>query len=44
VDRKIEAEQSRKAALDGLFTTLLRDLMTARVRAQHPAEVGRATR
>jgi HsdM N-terminal domain/Type I restriction modification DNA specificity domain len=33
----------RKQALDALFTTLLHDLMTARVRVQHLAEVGRAT-
>lgn len=32
VDRKIEAEERRKAALEALFKTLLHDLMTARRR------------
>jgi type I restriction enzyme S subunit len=32
VDRKIEAEENRKAALDALFKTLLHHLMTGRVR------------
>ena len=42
VDRKLRTEEDRKQALDALFTTLLHDLMTARVRVQHLAEVGRA--
>lgn len=36
VDRKIEVEEQRKAALEALFKTLLHDLMTARRRL--PAE------
>lgn len=36
VDRKIEAEEQRKAALESLFKTLLHDLMTAKRRL--PAE------
>lgn len=36
VDQKIEAEESRKTALDALFKTLLHDLMTAKIRL--PAE------
>jgi type I restriction enzyme S subunit len=32
VDRKIEAEEARRGALEGLFKTLLHDLMTARRR------------
>jgi type I restriction enzyme, S subunit len=32
VSSKLEAEEARKRALDALFTTLLHDLMTARVR------------
>ncbi|GIV04284.1 MAG: hypothetical protein KatS3mg015_3114 [Fimbriimonadales bacterium] len=32
VDRKIEAEENRKAALDALFKTLLHHLMTGKVR------------
>ncbi|MGQ9628684.1 MAG: restriction endonuclease subunit S, partial [Anaerolineae bacterium] len=32
VDRKIQAEERRKAALDGLFRTLLHHLMTGKVR------------
>jgi len=32
VDRKIETEEGRKAALEALFKTLLHDLMTARIR------------
>jgi len=32
VDRKIEAEENRKAALEALFKTLLHHLMTAKVR------------
>ena len=32
VDRKIEAEEGRKQALEALFKTLLHDLMTAKVR------------
>jgi type I restriction enzyme S subunit len=36
VDRKIEAEEARKQALEALFKTLLHDLMTARRRL--PAE------
>jgi type I restriction enzyme S subunit len=33
VDRKIEAEESRKRALEGLFKALLRHLMTGKARA-----------
>ncbi len=36
VDRKMEAEEGRKQALEALFKTLLHDLMTARRRL--PAE------
>jgi len=36
VDRKIEVEEQRKAALEALFKALLHDLMTARRRL--PAE------
>jgi len=32
VDRKIEAEEARKEALEGLFKSLLHDLMTAKIR------------
>ena len=32
VDRKIEAEENRKQALDDLFKTLLHNLMTAKIR------------
>jgi type I restriction enzyme S subunit len=32
VDRKIEAEQARRQALEALFRALLHDLMTARRR------------
>ena len=35
VDRKIEAEENRKKALDELFKTLLNDLMTGRIRVNH---------
>lgn len=34
VDRKIEAEENRKAALEALFKTLLHHLMTGRIRVQ----------
>lgn len=34
-DLKLEAEQARKRALDTLFTTLLHELMTARIRVDH---------
>jgi len=32
VDRKIEAEERRKAALEALFKTMLHQLMTGQVR------------
>ena len=35
IDKKITAEESRKAALDQLFQTLLHDLMTAKIRVDH---------
>ncbi|MDD5049855.1 MAG: restriction endonuclease subunit S [Methanoregulaceae archaeon] len=35
IDQKIAAEESRKAALDQLFQTLLHDLMTAKIRVNH---------
>jgi len=35
IDKKITAEESRKAALDQLFQTLLHDLMTAKIRVNH---------
>jgi len=38
IDQKLAAEQSRKEALDTLFTSLLHDLMTAKIRI-NPAEV-----
>lgn len=34
VDRKIETEQARKAALDNLFATLLTNLMTGKIRVK----------
>ena len=34
VDRKIEAEEQRKVALDALFKTLLYHLMTGKVRVK----------
>lgn len=34
VDRKIETEQARKAALDNLFATLLANLMTGKIRVK----------
>ncbi len=37
IDQKLAAEQSRKEALDTLFTSLLHDLMTAKIRVK-PAE------
>ena len=37
VDRKIQAEEQRKAALDALFRTLLHHLMTGKVRV--PSEL-----
>ena len=36
VDRKIQAEERRKAALDALFRTLLHHLMTGKVRVRGP--------
>lgn len=35
VDRRIEAKQNKKDALDALFQTLLQDLMTAKIRVNH---------
>ena len=35
IDKKIAAEESRKAALDQLFQTLLHELMTAKIRVNH---------
>jgi type I restriction enzyme S subunit len=35
IDKKIAAEESRKAALDHLFQSLLHDLMTAKIRLNH---------
>ncbi len=35
VDRKIDAEEQRKAALEALFKTLLHHLMTGKVRVHH---------
>lgn len=35
VDRRIEAKQDKKDALDALFQTLLQDLMTAKIRVNH---------
>jgi len=35
VDRKIEAQETKKAALDSLFQTLLQNLMTAKIRVNH---------
>lgn len=32
IDAKIEAEENKKNALEGLFKTLLHDLMTAKIR------------
>ena len=37
VDRRLHAAGNRKAALDVLFKTLLRELMTGRVRVKEPA-------
>jgi type I restriction enzyme S subunit len=37
IDQKLTAEQSRKEALDTLFTSLLHDLMTTKIRVA-PAE------
>ncbi len=35
VDNKIQAEESKKKALEDLFKTLLHDLMTAKIRVNH---------
>ena len=35
IDAKIEAEENKKNALEGLFKTLLHDLMTAKIRANN---------
>ncbi|MEA3283028.1 MAG: restriction endonuclease subunit S, partial [Euryarchaeota archaeon] len=35
VDKKIEAEESKKKALDELFNSLLYNLMTAKIRVNH---------
>jgi type I restriction enzyme S subunit len=39
VDRKIEAEEQRKAALQALFKTMLHQLMTGQVRVPYSMEV-----
>lgn len=38
IDQKILAEDARNQALQQLFQTLLHDLMTAKIRVNHPAE------
>jgi len=35
IDAKIEAEENKKQALEGLFKTLLHNLMTAKIRVNH---------
>ena len=35
VDKKIEAEENKKKALDELFKSLLHNLMTAKIRVNH---------
>ena len=39
VDNKIEAEENRKKALDELFKSLLHNLMTGKVRVNHPEAI-----
>ena len=35
IDEKLEKEENKKKALEALFKTLLRDLMTAKIRVDH---------
>ncbi len=39
VDKKIEAEENKKKALDELFKSLLHNLMTGKVRVNHPEAI-----